>query len=95
MKKIILTSFLVLFLFNCGSSFRSDYIAGCLEETPGGSGYEAMCECAFDRGVGEMSSAEETALFREFSEPVDQQYQAPVFQKLIAAAQSCSAEMLQ
>ena len=89
MKNIILISFITIFLISCSNSTRSEYISGCLAETPGGSSYEELCACAYDGGIALMSAAERQATEREFSEVEDAQYAFTAPLKFAAATQDC------
>jgi len=89
MKNIYLILFTVLFLFSCSDPLENEFVSACVAETPGGSTYVAICECAWEETVSSLSSDEEEAMRRDFNEVGDQVHAISFAVKSVEAAQNC------
>ena len=95
MKNIYLSLFAVLFLFSCSDPMENIFVSNCVAETPGGSSYVAICECAWDETLSQLTSEEEEAMRRDFNEVGDQVHALNFTLKSIEAAAICVEQQTQ
>ena len=103
MKNIYLSLFTLLLLFSCsdpieiisGDAMENEFVSSCVAETPGGSSYVAVCQCAWDETLTQLTPEEEEAMRRDFNEMGDQIHAMNFSLKSIEAASICVEEQLQ
>jgi len=103
MKNIYLILFTVLFIFSCSdpmdnesdplenesNPMKNEFVSACVAETPGGSSFVAICECAWEGAVSSLSSDEEEAMRRDYNEMGDEVHAISFAVKSVEAAQNC------